>query len=267
MSLSWKKITQAALFGLVCLAGGVSSASADTAIVDPDAKEFRVGWAVWFPYMFVDPATQKMSGITVDIFEALASELDKEVVFIEDSWATIVAGLQAGRYDVTMPLAQTPARIEAAAFTSNVMNIMYGLAVLKDNEDRYGDWRDLDKPGVTVTTTLGASVHTAVEKKLTGGAELILVKSSSESIAQLLTGRADAWANTYDAFIHVTKEHPSIVKVPGDPIGVEGLAFAVAKGNDETIRQINDYMKKIKESGQLVEILEKYGLDESFLAD
>lgn len=262
-----KSLAKAGLVSLLCMSGGLATANAETAIVTPSAKEFRVGWAVWFPYMFVDPNTKKMSGITVDIFEALAAELGKEVVFVEDSWATIVAGLQARRYDVTMPLAPTPARKEAADFTGNVMNIMYGLATLKDNVGKYKDWHDLDKPGVKVTTTLGAAVHTAVEKTMKGGGELILVKSSSESIAQLLTGRANAWANTYDAFIHVAKEHPSIVRVPGEPVGVEGLAFALAKGNRESIARIDEYMKKIRENGKLVAILKKYGLDETFLAN
>ena len=33
------------------------------------AKELRVGWASWFPFMYRDPKTEKLTGFSVDLYD------------------------------------------------------------------------------------------------------------------------------------------------------------------------------------------------------
>jgi ABC-type amino acid transport substrate-binding protein len=244
-----------------------ASARADSTIEDVQkTKTLRVGWATYFPYMYVDPKTQQLSGITVDVFQEIGKELGAKPVFVEDSWATLIAGFHARKYDLMMPLVDTPQRAEVVGFTRPITKIAVGLAVLKDNVAQYKTWEDLDKPGKRISTTMGSSIQTVVTPKLKQ-AELLLVKSGSESVAQILANRADAWANTYDAFKFMQKEQPNLVVVPGPPMGFDRVALSFRKGDERTKEWLEGFIAKLRSSGALLQIMQKYGLDETYLAE
>jgi len=225
----------------------------------------RVGWAVYLPYMFRDPKTQEPSGITVDLGQAMAKELKVKVEFVEDSWATMIAGLQAGKFDVTMPLAITEARAQAVSFSDPMTKIHFGRAVRKADVQNYKTWQDLDKPDKRVTTTLGSSAQPLLVKFKQ--AQVLLVKDAADSIAQVLTDRADAWLNPYDAFKLAQKQQPDLAVVPGPALGYQEIAFAVRQG-DVTFRDwVSRFVKQQKQSGNLLTVIQKYGLDQSYVAD
>src|SRR5690606_27519126 len=79
----------------------------------------RVGWAPWFPYAYKDPKTNLVAGITADLMKDLAASMKVELRLVEDSWGTMVAGLQADKFDILMPMAVTPPRESAATFSDN----------------------------------------------------------------------------------------------------------------------------------------------------
>jgi cyclohexadienyl dehydratase len=231
------------------------------------SKTLRVGWATYFPYMFLDPKTRELSGITVDLFQDLATALGGvKVVYVEDSWATLIAGFQANKYDMMMPLVHTPQRAEVVGFSLPITKIALGLAVLKKDVSKYSSWRDLDKPGMRISTTLGSSVQTTITP-IVKQAEVLLVKSGNESVAQLISGRADAWANTYDAFKFMQKEQPDLAVVPGPTMGYDRVALAYRKGDNETKAWLDNFVKAERSNGNLLRIIAKYGLDNSYLAD
>ena len=230
-----------------------------------DGKILKVGWAVYFPYMFIDPKTKQPAGITVDLFEEMGKELGAKPVFVEDSWATLIAGLNANKYHLMMPLVHTPQRAEVIGFTSPMTKIAVGLAVLKSDLGRYASWQDLDKPGKKISTTLGSSIQNVTSAKIRQ-AEVILVKSGNESVAQLLANRVDAWANTYDAFKHMQKEQPNLAVVPGPAMGYDEVALSYRKGDTRTREWLEDFLAKQRSSGGLLRIIKKHGLDETYLA-
>jgi polar amino acid transport system substrate-binding protein len=259
--------TALALVAIGCFTGGAWAQTSVPSTIDVIAKSktLRVGWAVYFPYMYIDPKTQQPSGITVDLFQEIAKELGAKVVFVEDTWATMIAGLQANKFDLMMPIVNTPQRAEVVGFTTPITKISVGLAVLRNDAAKFASWEDLDKPGKRITTTLGSSIQTVVTPKFRN-AELVLVKSGSESIAQVLSGRADAWANTYDAFKHMQKEQPTLTIVPGPAVGFDMVALSHRKGDLRTKQWLEEFIVKQRANGNLLRIIEKYGLDESYLA-
>ncbi|MEJ0071056.1 MAG: transporter substrate-binding domain-containing protein [Pseudomonadota bacterium] len=255
------------VFGVFALTKASVAQTADASTIDSVTKSgvLRVGWAVYFPYMFQDPRTQQVSGISVDLFNEIGKELGAKVEFVEDNWSTMIAGLQARKFDLMIPVANTPARAEMVGFTIPMIKIALGMAVLKKDADKYHSWQDLDKAGLRVSTTMGSSVHTALAPQLKT-AELLLMKSGSESVAQVLSGRADAWANTYDAFMFMQKEQPGLTVVPGAPFGYDVLALSYRKGDLKTKQWLEQFIVKERDSGALLRIISKYGLDASYIA-
>jgi len=250
------------------LGTGLASAQSESTIeAVKKSKTLRVGWATYFPYMFLDPKTRELSGITVDLFQSIATALGGvKVVYVEDSWATLIAGFQANKYDMMMPLVNTPQRAEVVGFSLPITKIALGLAVLKKDVAKYSSWHDVDKPGKRISTTLGSSVQTTITP-IVKNAEVLLVKSGNESVAQLISGRADAWANTYDAFKFMQKEQPDLAVVPGPPMGFDRVALAYRKGDNDTKAWLDKFVMTERSNGDLLRVIEKYGLDNSYLAD
>ena len=76
-----------------------------------DRGELRVGYATADPHSFKDSTSGQWKGIAVDIMEGWAQEMGVKHVAVDTSWDAMIAGLQAGKYDVAAALnAGPPAR-------------------------------------------------------------------------------------------------------------------------------------------------------------
>lgn len=224
----------------------------------------KIGWAIWVPYMFLEPSTRERVGITTSLMEAITGQLGVKPEYVETTWATMVAGLQAGQYDITMPLGVSEERAKAVTFTEPVVYQNWGLTVLKDKAGNYKSWHDLNKPGMRISATMGstgAKFLQALDK-----ATHSLVKDGSESISQLLTGQADAWMAPYDTSRVAQQKQPALTLVGGPPIQKEGVALAVRKGEMALKARLDEIVGELRRNGQLLAMIKKYGLDETSLA-
>lgn len=229
-------------------------------------KVLRVGWGVYFPYMYRDPGTHQVTGITVDLFNEIAKRLDAKAEFVEETWATMVAGLGANKFDLTMPIAATPQRSEVVTFTRPIVHSSISLMVPAKEAAKDQSWKGVDKPGLKITTTLGSSMQTAITPQLQH-AELVLVKAAPDSLTQVMTGCVNAWANSYEALLYVRKEHPELEIVPGPPIGYDEIAIAVRKGDVGTQQWLDGVLDDLRKNGVLRSIIEKNGLSSTFMAE
>ena len=64
-----------------------------------------------------DPATGEYSGFFADLCREFAEVLKVKPEFVDTTWDNIVAGLQAGKWDVSLALNRTPARAMAVQFS------------------------------------------------------------------------------------------------------------------------------------------------------
>ena len=236
-------------------------------VLDRVQKEhvLRVGWGTWYPYIFKDPKTNKLSGFSYDLIEDLGKTLNARVDWVEDSWATMVAGIQAHKFDMTNVMAITPPRAEAVSFSEPVTK--HGLAVLvsKDKLASVKSWQDMNKPGTKVAVTLGSNTDFYATKAFTS-AELVRQRTSPESIMALTTGKVDGYASTVDSLVPYTKEYPSLAVVPGE-FGSSEVSFPVPKGDEAMLKAVNEFVRARKKSGALKALLDKYGMDASFAAN
>ena len=70
------------------------------------AGVLRCGAATAPPYVMRDPKSGEYSGFFVDLCREFGEKfLEVEVEFVDTTWDNIIAGLQAGKWDVSMALA------------------------------------------------------------------------------------------------------------------------------------------------------------------
>jgi ABC-type amino acid transport substrate-binding protein len=80
--------------------------------------EIHAGYGVYPPYTQEDPNTGKVSGLSVDLIEQIARDLNCKVVWHRLNWNTMSADLKRGTYDmIADPIFETIPRAREFAFT------------------------------------------------------------------------------------------------------------------------------------------------------
>ena len=96
---------------------------------------------------FTIPIPASFEGIDIDLSEELAKDLGVKLEYVETSFSTFIADLQANKCDLGMfGVGATMKRAQAVAFTQPyLISGVYGV-VHKDGKIK--NWADIDKPGV-----------------------------------------------------------------------------------------------------------------------
>jgi polar amino acid transport system substrate-binding protein len=159
--------------------------------------ELRCGAGEAPPYVMKDPATNEYSGFFVEMCRQFAGVLQVEPVFVDSSWDNMVAGLQAGKWDLAMSLTATPQRALAITFSEPVSTTETTFAYNAANP-KFSDPQslaDFDQDGVTIAVTSG----TAQDKILTDvieNANIMRLGATSELRLALMSRRADVVFDT-----------------------------------------------------------------------
>lgn len=224
----------------------------------------RVGWAVWLPYLYRDPSTREIVGVAIDIYKAMADDLKVKLELVEDNWSTLIAGLQANKFDLTALMAITAERQKAVWFSEPIVKEPTDIVVRREDLAKYKAWADLDQPGKTVTTTMGSNTQFSAQKNFKN-AEVVLVKAGPDSVNQLLTKRVEGWVAVHSAAAYALKEYPQLAVAPALGLPAEPIAFPVRPGDDALRAWLNGFIAKQVSSGDLLRTLQKYGLDSGSL--
>ena len=94
--------------------------------------ELRVGYALADPHAIKDSASGQWKGIAVEVMEEWAKELNVKHVAVDTSWDAMIAGLQAGKYDVAAALNRRPARALVVTFSMPYMSDIGTFAMNRD---------------------------------------------------------------------------------------------------------------------------------------
>ncbi len=257
------------VLGLVLSTAPVKPAVAAESALDviQRTKTLRVGWAVVHPYIYRDPKSNELTGFSIDLMHDMAGALGEgvKVQFIEDSWATLAAGLQANKFDIVPLLAVTLTRALAVGFSDPYTK--HGLTLLAPREAvaRTKSWKDFDRPGMKIGVTLGSNTDWYLTRAIKQ-AEIVRLKSVPENILAVTSGRVHAYASTTDSLRAIKKEHPQLELTAGQ-FGSSVTAFAVRRGDQEWLNWVNIFVSEMKRTGRIKELLDKYGMDHSFAAD
>jgi polar amino acid transport system substrate-binding protein len=223
----------------------------------------RIGWAVWYPYVFRDPQNNEISGIMPMYMADMARALGGvKVDWVEDSTATLIAGLQADKFDLTSVLGITPQRAQSASFTDPLLADGTALAGLKSRLGNRSGWETFNANGVRISVTLGSNTDLYVTDKFKN-AEVVRFRTEPESIAAVLAGRVDVMAIGRGSSGVVLKQRPELALVPDSLFQSYPIAPVVQKDNEAFRDWLNRFSVEQKTNGRLLKIIEPFGLDKN----
>jgi polar amino acid transport system substrate-binding protein len=122
----------------------------------------RVGVTPSEPWFAKDLATGSWTGMGAMLGEQLARDMDARAEFVETTWATAPAALQAGQFDIMFVLDPTPARALSIDFPFAPV-LYYALGFLTRDDNAAATWEALDTADMTIAVPLG----TAMDRWLT----------------------------------------------------------------------------------------------------
>ena len=201
-----------------------------------------------------------MEGDAVDIMEEWAKELGVKHVAVDTSWDAMIAGLQAGKYDVAAALNRRPARALVVTFSTPFTYDMGTFAVNRA-KIKARTFEELDKKGVKVAVMMG----TAEDKSLSRVAknlEILRLPDQNEIRIAVQSGRAQGLFDDISGNAKFAQENKTIrLIIPDVPIMLEGIAFAIRQGyTHEDIQALDIMVEDFVNTGKEKAAQTKYGV-------
>lgn len=213
----------------------------------------------WAPWTYHDE-DDNLVGYDVEVAQNIAEKLGVEVEFIEGAWDGLLAGLDAGRYDIMVNgVGVTEERAEKYNFSTPYAYNKTAV-IVRGDYDEISSMEDLKgkKTANTITSTYASQAEAY-------GATVTGVDDLNQTIELLLSKRIDATLNAEVVFNDYKKEHPdSNIKIATYSDQVEEIAIPIRKGDDTVtlLEAVNDALDEMAKDGTLTELSEKYfGMD------
>ena len=209
----------------------------------------------WAPWSFHDDAGT-LVGYDVEVGQAIAEKLGVKATFIEGEWDGLLAGVEAGRYDMVINGVDiTDSRKQSYDFSTPYAYIRTALVTRKDN-DTIHSFEDLK--GKTTANSIGSTYMELAEDY---GATCSGVDTLDETIQMVLQGRADATLNADVSFYDYLSQHPDadIQIVAFAPDATE-IAIPMQKSDSAAaLREaVNKAIEALRTDGTLTELSNKY---------
>ena len=208
----------------------------------------------WRPWTYHDDSGA-LTGFDVEIGALIAEGLGVEAEFMETDWDAILAGVDAGRFDIACNgVDYTEERAEKYTFSDPYVYTEIVLVVRADNESIH-TIADLDGK-----TTVNSPNSTYAIRAEQAGANVLYANTLGETMMLVEQGRAEATINAKGSVEEYLSEHPDanikvVETLPGDPV-----CIPIRKGEDSAslVAAINEILAKAREDGTLAALSEKY---------
>jgi polar amino acid transport system substrate-binding protein len=217
------------------------------------------------PDVMRDPKTGEYSGIFVDLLREFA---DKElggvkVEFVDTDWDNMIAGMNSGKWDISMAINRKPQRAMVIHFSDPARFFEISLVYNKDNP-KIGDaakfGSDFDKEDLTFAVVNG----TAEEQALTGRvtkAKILRLPNIDDVRLAVSSHRADvavADSVTNQLFINANKAW-AVSTMPQPSLAQQGIAFGFRKSFPlDDIEAFNIFLEQKLADGTIKRITDGY---------
>ncbi len=202
------------------------------------------------PYEYLDGSDFK--GIDIEIAQAIADDLGKELVIEDMAFDSIITAVQSGKADIGLAgITSTPERLENVDFSDTYTTATQVIIVKKGSDITTVDGLEGKIIGVQLGTTgdiYADDVKDATVERYNKGFEAVQALSQGKIDAVII--------DTEPAKVFVSQSDD--IEILDEEFTVEEYAIAIKKGNEELQKQINESLDKLKESGELQTIIDKY---------
>jgi len=205
------------------------------------------------PYEYLDDKGQP-AGFHIDLMRAIAERQGFQVKFRLGPWQEMRKDFEEGRID-TVALFRSEERERVMAFAEPHAMVHYYIFVRRGGE-AVDSLEDLS--GREVIIQRGSLVQDMLPDKNIQ-ARVVPVETESAAVRLLASGEHDCAMVTEVGGMRAIQQHDlTNVTTAGSPFMPQEYCFAVMKGNEAILQQINAGLRQLRQSGQYGEIHRKW---------
>ena len=196
-----------------------------------DRGTLRCAAAVAPPYVIKDLKTGEYGGAYLELCKQFADVLKVKIEYVDTSWDNIIAGLQAGKWDISPALNRTPARAMVINYTIPSSYDQMNLAYLSTNEklqNAPADLSTIDQSGIRIGVTSGQAGDRIVTEHFKQ-AQIVRLPDPNGLNLALLSGRIDVVANdaTTNLLLQTANKDKVVLLDPAPALMKQGIAFGL----------------------------------------
>ncbi len=241
-----KSLLNLACAAAIALTGALftGSANAQDLIIATDTA--------FVPFEFKDG--DKYTGFDIDMWEAIAKDLDLSYELRPMDFSGIIPALQTGQVDVALAgITIKPSREEVIDFSDGYYESGFLLMVSSDSDIKGAE----DLKGKTLAVKTGTSASDYATENFEG-TELRKFPNIDNAYLELRTGRVDAaMHDTPNVLYYIKKAGNGQVKTVGKQMMAQQYGIGFPKGSD-LVSKVNTVLAAMKEDGRYNAIYKKW---------
>ncbi len=213
------------------------------------------------PYLLPDPKDpRRIIGFEIDLMNALAKQLNRKSVFVQNQWDGLIPGLQRGNYDLAVNgIEITDDRKQQINFSIPYYTCGEQLSV-RVEENSIHSLADLKGKVVgTLKFSLAQRILEQAKGEMGGAMEIRTYENQSNAYGDLANGRLQAVLMDWPIAVYYSKPNPKL-KYTGETIGQMQYGIGVRKEDSALLKQVNDALLALIKSGELRQIYDKWGI-------
>ena len=208
--------------------------------------------AAFPPYEYVDD-NNNIAGIDAEIAQAIADKLGMKLEITDMEFDSLIPAVKGGKIDVVLAgMTVNEERLESVNFSESYATGMQ-VVIVKEGSD-IATIDDLEGK------TIGVQAGTTGDTYCTGDYGQDHVKQFSNgalAVEALKNDQVDCVVIDNEPAKNFVKANSSL-KILETKYTEENYAIAIAKENEDLLKDINKALKELKESGKIDEIISKY---------
>ena len=209
----------------------------------------------WSPWTYHDEQ-DTLVGFDVEVAEQIAKKLGVQAKFAETEWDGIFAGIDSGRYDISLNGIEITGERQQKYDFSTPYGYIHTAVITRTGTDDIQSFEALK--GRKTANSLGSTYADLAESY---GAKVSTIDSFEETILLLTQGRIDATLNADASFYDYMKVHPDTpIQISCLAPDASQVAAAIRKNPHDTslLTAVNQALEQLIQEGEIRRISEKY---------
>ncbi len=198
-------------------------------------------------------------GFDIDVAREMAKELGVRFIPVNTKWPSIIAALNAGRFDIIISgMSVTDQRKLRIDFSEPYMVIGQTILLAKKHQDAVRSYKDLNDKKYVVASKPATTGEEAI-RRLIPNCTYRPYDTEEEGANSVLLGKADAFVYDlpYNVVFYDIYGKDRLIFLD-KPFTVEPLAWGIRKNDPDFMKFLNKFMQDIKADGRYDRIYKKW---------
>ncbi|TWG82655.1 amino acid ABC transporter substrate-binding protein (PAAT family) [Cupriavidus gilardii J11] len=244
------------LLATAMAAASVAAHAADLLDNVKQAGVLKIGLEGTYPPFGYRGANNQLEGFDVDVARAVAAKLGVKPEFVTTEWSGIIAGLQAGKFDIIVnQVSVTPQRKQVLDFSKPYVYSAAQLIQRKDDKREFKSLEDLK--GKRLGVSLGSNYNELA--KSVPGIDVKTYPGAPEYLRDLAAQRVDAALNDRLMVQYLIKT-ANLPLRPGAVVkgGEAEVAIPFRKDNPKFAQALDRALDDLRKDGTLTRLSVKW---------